>query len=141
MEPFTIRDFKQVANHNRPPPACDTHMNVIVQRAEHGKSTGIWSPDERFVNGNGVVMGGFLSGATDILMAYALASTLEDNQSFASVDLHTTFHRPIFPGNVTVNAEVEKLGKKMAYVTGELWQNDKKAASTVSSIFIQTNQQ
>jgi acyl-CoA thioesterase len=33
--------------------------------------------------------------AADTMMAYALSSKLTFNQTFASIDLHTTFHRPV----------------------------------------------
>ena len=136
MKRFEIRDFLRVANGEIEPPPCDTMMNIRVTAASEGESTGTWTVDDSFINGNGVVMGGFLSSAADIMMAYAIASKLEDHQGFASINLDTTFHRPVTEGVVTVHARVDRLGKRVAYVIAELYQHDKKAATCQSSIFI-----
>jgi acyl-CoA thioesterase len=53
-------------------------------------------------------MGGFLASAADTMMTYALSSKLTSNQTFASIDLHITFHRPVMQGDVEVEARVEK---------------------------------
>jgi uncharacterized protein (TIGR00369 family) len=81
-------------------------------------------------------MGGFVTSAADIMMAYAISSKLSIGQSFASIDLHTTFHRPVRLGEVQVEAKVDRIGKKTAYVLADLFQNDKKVASVVSSVMI-----
>jgi acyl-coenzyme A thioesterase PaaI-like protein len=70
------------------------------------------------------------------MMAYAISSKLSIGQSFASIDLHTTFHRPVRLGDVQVEAKVDRIGKKTAYVLADLFQNDKKVASVVSSVMI-----
>lgn len=69
-------------------------------------------------------------------MAYAIASILNPDQSFASIDLHTTFHRPLLPGTAKLEAKVERKGKSIAYLTAEVFQNEKKCCSSVSSIMI-----
>lgn len=131
-------DLTRVVTNQVAPPNCDITLNIEVKSAHQGKAKGIWKVDERFINGNGVAMGGFVAGAADIMMAYALSSQLHSNQSFASIDLHTTFHRPVILGEVEVEARVERMGRNIAYVIAELQQNDKKVASVVSSVMIMT---
>jgi acyl-CoA thioesterase len=134
---YTITDLREVVSHGLTPPPCDTTMQVKVNYAEDGVAKGIWQVDQRYINGLGVVMGGFLSSAADILMAYAIASKLTDDQGFVSIDLDTTFHRPAFDGEIEVTARVEKMGRTLAYVVADLVQNEKKVASCVSSVLIQ----
>lgn len=134
---YSITDLQQVASHGITPPPCDTTMQVTVNEAQDGVAKGIWDVDQKFINGLGVVMGGFISSAADILMAYAIASKLTENQGFVSIDLDTTFHRPAFEGEIEVIAKVEKLGRTLAYVVAELVQNEKKIATCVSSLLIQ----
>jgi acyl-CoA thioesterase len=95
--------------------------------------------DDQFLNGIGVVMGGFLTSAADIVMACAIATKLDEQQSFASIHIHTTFHRPVKAGHVLVSAKVERIGKKVAYLVAELVQNEKKVASAVSFVIILEN--
>jgi acyl-CoA thioesterase len=129
-------NLMRVVTNGEAPPNCDITLQIEVKNAHDGKARGIWSVDEKFMNGIGVAMGGFVSSAADIMMAYAIASKLSSEQSFTSIDLHTTFHRPILKGEVTVEARVERMGRKVAYVLADLFQNKKKAASVVSSVMI-----
>lgn len=136
MKKYKTSDFYDVVNNGATPPNCDLTLQIKTTYAKDGVSKGIWEVDDKFINGNGVAMGGFLASAADIMMAYAITSKIKGNQTFASIDLHTTFHRPVFTGNVEVHARVERLGKKVAYLVAELFQNDKKVGDAVSSIMI-----
>ncbi|WP_236687174.1 PaaI family thioesterase [Ornithinibacillus californiensis] len=133
---YSISDLQQVATSGLTPPPCDLTMQIKVEYAEDGVAKGIWKVDEKYINGLGVVMGGFLSSAADILMAYAIASKLTDKQGFVSIDLDTTFHRPGLEGEIEVTARVEKMGRTLAYVVADLVQNEKKIATCVSSLLI-----
>lgn len=136
MEKYDTIDLMEVANNGATPPNCDLTLQIKPILAKNGKSKGIWEVDEKFLNGLGVTMGGYLASAADIMMAYAISSLLKENETFASIDLHTTFHRPVFPGTVEVYAVVERRGKKVAYLTAELVQNNKKVGNAVSSVMI-----
>lgn len=136
VKKYSIADYVAVAKNEALPPNCDITLQLKVNYAENGIARGVWQVDEKFLNGNGVAMGGFQSSAADIMMAYAVSSLLNEDQTFATIDLHSTYHRPIFQGDVEVVAEVKRLGRKVAYVEAELVQNNKLAASMVSSIMI-----
>ncbi|BAQ10667.1 phenylacetic acid degradation-related protein [Bacillus sp. OxB-1] len=129
-------DLMEVVREGATPPNCDLTLQIETTYAEEGVSRGVWTVDEKFINGNGVSMGGYLASAADIMMAYAVVSKLQPHQTFASIDLHTTFHRPVFPGQVDVEARVERLGRTVAYVVAELSQNGKKVGDVVSSVMI-----
>ncbi|MHA6252257.1 PaaI family thioesterase [Oceanobacillus sp. CAU 1775] len=132
-------DFLNIVNNGAKPPNCDLTMQVKPTFAENGLAKGIWTVDEKYLNGNGVSMGGFLASATDIMMAYAITSQLKEEQTFASINLQTTFHRPVSIGTVEITAKVERLGKKVAYLEAELTQNKKLVGNAVSSIMILDN--
>lgn len=134
---YSITDLQKVADGALIPPPCDLTMQVSVLSAVNGVAEGKWEVDNKYINGLGVVMGGFLSSAADILMAYAIASKLTEQQGFVSIDLDITFHRPAFEGEIEIIARVEKLGRTLAYVEADLLQNDKKVATCVSSLLIQ----
>lgn len=135
-EMYLPSNLVEVATKGKVPPNCDLTLQIKATYAEGGAARGVWEVDEKYINGNGVVMGGYLTAAADIMMAYAVASKLRDDQSFSSIDLHTTFHRPTMIGDVEVDARVERLGKKVAYVVADLYQNEKKVASAVSSVML-----
>lgn len=118
------------------PPACDTTLGVKVLEAGEGYAKGLWTIEDRLVNGNGVIMGGFVAAAADIMMAYAITPLLSENQTFASINLQTTFHRPTFTGEAEIDVKVEKFGRTVSYLTANLKQTGKLTASVTSSIMI-----
>ncbi|WP_096200599.1 PaaI family thioesterase [Bacillus sp. FJAT-45350] len=133
---FKPSDLVRVTTEGIKPPNCDITLQFQPTFAEDGIARGTWEVDEKYINGIGVAMGGYLTAVADSMMAFAIASKLSDDQGFASIDLHTTFHRPVFVGKVEVEARVERLGRKVAYVVADLFQNDKKVGSSVSSVMI-----
>ncbi|WP_458352641.1 PaaI family thioesterase [Peribacillus frigoritolerans] len=135
-ESFKGHELLQVITEGIQPPNCDLTLQIEANYAQDGIARGVWKVDEKFINGIGVAMGGFVTSAADIMMAYAISSKLNMGQSFASIDLHTTFHRPVTLGDVQVEAKVDRIGKKTAYVLADLFQNDKKVASVVSSVMV-----
>lgn len=126
----------EVVLEGKEPPACDDTLAIEVVTASDGCARALWQPDERFVNGVGVVMGGYVSSAADVAMAYAISSLLTSSQTFGSINLNVTFHRPVFPGEVTVEAKVEKVGKTVCYLTATMMQKDKLVASATSSVMV-----
>lgn len=133
---FRANDFADVVLKKIDPPNCDLTLQLEPIISNNGYAKAVWKIDERFNNGIGVTMGGFLSAATDTMMAYAIASLLNPKQTFVSIDIHTTFLRPVQTGTAIVEAKVERIGKRTAYLTGEVFQDDKKCCSSVSSVMI-----
>ena len=88
------------------------------------------------VNSLAIAVIAFPATVADTMMAYTLSSKLTSNQTFASIDLHTTFHRPVMQGDVEPGL---KGWEGTAYVLADLHQNGKKVASVVSSILIMTD--
>ncbi len=133
-------NLHEVIRGESAPPACDTSLGVEVKEAKDGFAKGVWTVGSHLLNGNGVIMGGFVTAAADIMMAYAISSLLTEEQTFASINLQTTFHRPTFIGEVEVEAQVGKFGPTVSYVTAELKQNGKTVASVTSSMMVTKKQ-
>jgi hypothetical protein len=51
------------------------------------------------VNSLAIAVIAFPATVADTMMAYTLSSKLTSNQTFASIDLHTTIHRPVMQGD------------------------------------------
>lgn len=136
----TIKDLLDVVSKKKTPPPCDEHMNITM--ISHGNNTakGEWHIDDSFMNGHGWVMGGFISGAIDIVMAYAVADLLHQGDAsdgtFASINLNVTYHRPLLNDLALVKASVEQDGRKIAYVKGKVIQGDKVIATATSTFYL-----
>lgn len=133
---FKVTDLVKVVTEGETPPNCDLTLQLRPTYAKDGVAKGVWEVDEKFINGNGVSMGGFIAAAADTMFAYVMASILKDDQAFTTIDLHTTFHRPVTKGEVYIEARAERVGRRVAYLVADLMQNDKKVATAVSNMMI-----
>lgn len=133
---YRVTDLVRVAEEGNEPPACDKTVGVVATFAQKGIARGYWEIKPELLNGHQVVMGGFSSAAADIMMAYAIASLLDETQGFSSIDLQTSFLRPLKEGRVDIEARVVKPGRSVAYLEAELIQNGKLISKATSSMMI-----
>ena len=101
--------------------------NVQILSYADGKCKAQFTVAEEHLNGFGILHGGFTSSVIDVISSYALTSYQTGKPAGASVDLHVTFLKAAFPGEVvTVNAETIRAGKTLAFLAVELTKNDGK---------------
>ncbi len=63
----------------------------------------------------GIVSGQAMAALADTAMVIALASASGGYRPMATIDLHTTFMRPVARADVVAEAEVQRLGRTMAF--------------------------
>lgn len=99
--------------------------NVQLLLAEDGKCKAQFVVAEEHLNVMGTLHGGFISTVIDCVSSYALTTKVP--RSSVSVDLHVTFLKAAFPGDmVTVDAKTIRAGKNIAFLAVELTKNDGK---------------
>jgi uncharacterized protein (TIGR00369 family) len=90
--------------------------------------------DERHHNPTETLHGGVHCDLADAAMDYAYATTLEEGQTFTTVELKINFLRAVRKGRLTAEARVVKAGGTLGYfecdVTDEAGKLVAKAAST-----------
>lgn len=93
-------------------------------------------PGPQFLNPAGFVQGGIVTAMLDDTMGPAVIVMSSGELYSSSIDLHTHFLRPVFPGEVIVEASVTRLGKTIAYMAGELFDDKGKlcARATTSAM-------
>ena len=67
--------------------------------------------DERFANPMGTLHGGILCDIADAAMGLAYASTLEENESFTTLEFKINFLKPIWQARLRAIGKVVKRGK------------------------------
>ncbi len=88
-----------------------------------------------FTNPAGNIQGGFLAAMLDETMGPALAATLSEGEFAPVIDLYIQFFSPATVGKIEAFGKIDKKGKEVCYLSGELRQNGKLVAkSTASSI-------
>ena len=87
-----------------------------------------------FANPAGYVQGGLLTAMLDDAMGPVVAAHTNGASFPTTIDLQVQFLRPVRPGPVRVVARVVQLGKAIAFLEGELFdQNDRLAARATAS--------
>lgn len=79
----------------------------------------------------GIVSGQALSALADTAMVFAIASASGGYRPMATIDLHTTFMRAVANADVIAEAQVERLGRTMAFVRVTMRARPLDAASKV----------
>ena len=90
---------------------------------------------KEFTNPVGNIQGGFLAAMLDETMGPALAATLSEGEFAPVIDLYIQFINPATVGKIEAIGKIDKRGKEVCYLSGELRQNGKVVAiSTAASI-------
>lgn len=87
-----------------------------VHPGEPGSAVVDFQVDESLHNSMGRVHGGVLTALADAAMGIAFGRTLEDDQDFATLDLHIHFMRPIRNGMLQAKAKVVQRGLRIGFV-------------------------
>lgn len=85
-----------------------------------GAATYLLRVDERFHNPMGSLHGGVLGDLADLSMGVAVASTLEGDETFTTLEFKINFLRPFFQGVLRANGRVTFRGKTIAYTDCEI---------------------
>lgn len=83
------------------------------------KVTHLFPVSEQFTNAVGSMQGGFITAAFDNVFGH-LGYMISAGRQIATLDINTTFIRPVFPGDqLRITVHLKHCGKTVAYMEGE----------------------
>src|SRR5439155_12072169 len=85
--------------------------------------------DKKFSNPMGTVHGGIITDLADASMGYAAMTTLENGETFTTLELKMNFLRPVFEGKLTSKAKVLHRGRTIALVESVVRNSEKKVVA------------
>lgn len=88
---------------------------------------------KRHHNPMGTVHGGILCDVADAAMGMAYASTLTDEESFTTLELKTSFLRPVFESRLRAEAEVVSGGRTVGLVECEVRDEEDRLVAKASA--------
>jgi uncharacterized protein (TIGR00369 family) len=97
-----------------------------------GRSIFRMRADARHANPMGTLHGGVVADLSDAAMGTAMASTLEDDESFTSLDLNVKFFKPIWDAELTATARVVKRTRTLGLIECEV---EDDTGSLVAKVF------
>lgn len=83
--------------------------------------------------GGGIVQGGFVTGWLDAAMAHACIAKSEFTVAVPSLEIKVSFLLPAHPGTYYAHGWVVRMGKRIAFMEGELLSEDGQVIARASS--------
>jgi uncharacterized protein (TIGR00369 family) len=94
-----------------PPPPIATLIGIRMVAIEPGRSRFEMDADERHHNPMGTLHGGILCDIADVAMGSAYAATLDEGESFTTLELKINFLRPVKAGRLAADASIVQRGR------------------------------
>jgi uncharacterized protein (TIGR00369 family) len=93
-----------------PPPVAEL-IGIELESANDGESRFVLEVAERHSNPMGTVHGGILCDLADAAMGMAFHSTLDEGESFTTLELKINYLRPFWTGRLVARGRVIQRGK------------------------------
>ena len=120
------------------PPPVATALGITLIRAGDGTADFAYVADGRHANPMGTLHGGILCDLADAAMGIALASTLDEGESFATLELHVNFLRPVWNAKLTAKGRIVSRGRTVAMTACDIVDADQRhiAAATGTQVIL-----
>ncbi|HWL87488.1 MAG TPA: PaaI family thioesterase [Polyangiaceae bacterium] len=133
--PKTTQHLRQIqrviAGEISPPPAAKLVGFRVVQ-IDLGRAVFELDAGPQHANPMGTLHGGILCDVADAALGMAMASTLEDDESFTTLDLTAKYFKPIWTARLTVIGRVTKRTRTLGLIEGEVTDDQ---GSLVAKVF------
>lgn len=106
---------KLVRGEVQPPPIAQL-IGFQVTSVRHGEAVVELEASDTHANPMGTLHGGVLCDIADAAMGIAFASTLEDGESFTTLELKINFLRPVWKEKLRAAGKVIKRGRMVGLV-------------------------
>lgn len=120
-----------------PVPHCFSFMQARVIEYVDGKSLTIGFPVlEDYLNPARTMQGGFITAAFDNVFG-PLCYSATRTTATTTVDISTSYHRPIFAGDeLIITATVKSQGRTKIHMMAEAYNREKKLIATATTNYI-----
>jgi uncharacterized protein (TIGR00369 family) len=119
-EPKTRKHLQQLralVAGDAPAPPIATLIGFAITHIEHAASVAeMDSVPERHANPMGTLHGGVVCDLADAALGTAMATTLEDDESFTTLDLTAKFFKPVWKARLVARAEVVKRTRTLGLI-------------------------
>lgn len=116
-----------------PSAAVTLGWQLVSVSPDEGTIEVAFTATEAFLNPAGVIQGGFLAAMLDDTLGPALVAGLSSGDFAPTTDLHVQFLRPARPGRLIGRGRVLRRGRDVAFLAGELIDEDGAVVAVASS--------
>ncbi|MEM0985638.1 MAG: PaaI family thioesterase [Pseudomonadota bacterium] len=116
------------------PPCSDTlGMRLTGVNQTNQALTMAFEVSPSFSNPTGAIQGGFISAMLDEAMSTCVIIASNVTMTAPTLELKTSFLRPLFPGPARVEARILKMGKSAAFMEAECFDPDGKLVAKATA--------
>jgi uncharacterized protein (TIGR00369 family) len=102
------------------PPPIAKFLGFSLAHVAHGECSAELDVGPQHANPLGTLHGGVLSDLADAALGIAMSTTLEDAESFTTLDLTTKFMKPLWKTRVRASARVVKRTRRLGLIECEI---------------------
>lgn len=127
-----LEHARQIARGELPSPPVAELIGFNVVEVDVGRSVLDMNASARHANPMGTLHGGVICDLADAAMGVALSSTLEDDETFTTIDLTANFFKPIWNAHLKAVASVTRRTRTLGFIECEVVDD---AGSLVAKLF------
>jgi uncharacterized protein (TIGR00369 family) len=116
-----------------PPPPVSRLIGFVMKSVEPGHAIFELEVDERLHNPMGTLHGGIYCDLADAAMGFAYAATLEEGETFTTIELKINFLSAVRKGKLSAEAKVVKAGSTLGYIECDVRDQTGKLVAKASS--------
>jgi uncharacterized protein (TIGR00369 family) len=132
-----LEELRRVVAGEAPPSPIARLIGFSATHIELGLSIIELEAGERHANPMGTLHGGVICDLADAAMGTAFATTLEDDESFTTLDLTAKFLKPIWNARLRASAQVTKRTRTLGLIECEVTdETDSLVAKLFSSCMV-----
>jgi uncharacterized protein (TIGR00369 family) len=114
--PKSLDMLRKVQRGELPPPPVATLIGFTIGSIEPGRVVMEMEAGPQHSSPLGTVHGGILCDLADAAMGMAYASSLDENETFTTLELKINFLKPVWSGRLTATGYVVKSGRTVGLV-------------------------
>lgn len=111
-----LEQLRRLASGELPPPPIAELVGFRPVEIELGRSIFEMDAERRHANPMGTLHGGIICDIADAAMGTAMATTLEDDESFTTLDLAAKYFKPVWNAHLQATARVVKRTRSLGLV-------------------------
>jgi uncharacterized protein (TIGR00369 family) len=131
--PRALDMLKKVQRGELPPPPVATLIGFTIGSIEPGRVVMEMEAGPQHSSPLGTVHGGILCDLADAAMGMAYASSLDDNETFTTLELKINFLKPVWSGRLTATGYVVKGGRTVGLVDCDVHDEKQSLVARASS--------
>ncbi|HZP35621.1 MAG TPA: PaaI family thioesterase [Methylomirabilota bacterium] len=130
------RHFDMVRKIQRgelPPPPIATLIGFTLEEVEAGRAVVALKAERRHANPMGTLHGGILCDVADAAMGIAYSTTLDEGETFTTLELKINFLKPVRTGRIVATGRVVKAGHTVGLIECDVVDDKERLVARASS--------